>query len=164
MVRSVTINRESWCIDGLRFNIVLQPFLNKNCPTTQSLSCRGLVTVMAKKGIAPPKTQQRIVTNTKRRKTTTFIIIHKISIFSNDRVALLQSSCIQPRGVRVQRHIFQLYPGKSPQVTSFCVFQCLVWQLDRSEVMGSGLFWFLWVTAWVKTRGVVCLDNGPQVG
>jgi len=42
----------------------------------------------------------------------------------------------------VQRHIFQLYPGKSPQVTSFCVFQCLVWQLDRSEVMGSGLFWF----------------------
>ena len=56
MVRSVTINRESWCIDGLRFNIVLQPFLNKNCPTTQSLSCRGLVTVMAKKGIAPPKT------------------------------------------------------------------------------------------------------------
>ena len=59
---------------------------------------------------------------------------------------------------------FFSYPGKSPQVTSFCVFQCLVWQLDRSEVMGSGLFWFLWVTAWVKTRGVVCLDNGPQVG
>jgi hypothetical protein len=22
------------------------------------------------------------------------------------------------------------------------VFQCLVWLLDRSEVMGSGLFWF----------------------
>ena len=37
---------------------------------------------------------------------------------------------------------FFSYPGKSPQVTSFCVFQCLVWQLDRSEVMGSGLFWF----------------------
>jgi hypothetical protein len=41
----------------------------------------------------------------------------------------------------VQRHICS-YPSNSPQVTSFCVFQCLVWQLDRSEVMGSGLFWF----------------------
>jgi len=41
----------------------------------------------------------------------------------------------------VQRHICS-DPGISPQVTSFCVFQCLVWQLDRSEVMGSGLFWF----------------------
>ena len=37
--------------------IKLQPVLNKNLPTTQSLSCRGLVTVMAKIGIAPiPKT------------------------------------------------------------------------------------------------------------
>jgi len=41
----------------------------------------------------------------------------------------------------VQRHICS-DPGNRPQVTSFCVFQCLVWQLDRSEVMGSGLFWF----------------------
>lgn len=42
----------------------------------------------------------------------------------------------------MRRHICS-DPGNSPpQVTSFCVFQCLVWQLDRSEVLGSGLFWF----------------------
>ena len=55
MVRSVTINREvhQWA----EREIKLQPVLNKNLPTTQSLSCRGLVTVMAKIGIAPiPKT------------------------------------------------------------------------------------------------------------
>jgi len=56
-----------------------------------------------------------------------------VSFYSSRHVSNLE--------VSVQRHICS-YPGISPQVTSFCVFQCLVWQLDRSEVMGSGLFWF----------------------
>jgi hypothetical protein len=43
----------------------------------------------------------------------------------------------------VQRHICS-DPGNSPQVTSFCVFQCLVWQLGRSEVMGRRVV-LVWV-------------------
>jgi len=62
-----------------------------------------------------------------------------VSFYSSRHVSNLE--------VSVQRHICS-YPGISPQVTSFCVFQCLVWQLDRSEVMGSGLF-----LVWVNSSG-----------
>jgi len=63
----------------------------------------------------------------------------------------------------VQRHICS-DPGISPQVTSFCVFQCLVWQLDRSEVMGSGLFWFGSIIAAgpiLGGKGSVSKDSAP---
>jgi hypothetical protein len=56
----------------------------------------------------------------------------------------------------VQRHICS-DPGNSPQVTSFCVFQCLVWQLGRSEVMGRRV-----VLVWVNTTERPIFKKGKK--
>ena len=80
-------------------------------------------------------------------------------------VSLCSSRHVSNLEVSVQRHICS-YPSNSPQVTSFCVFQCLVWQLDRSEVMGSGLFWFGSIIAKRPIfkkgkKGSVSIDSAP---
>ena len=80
-------------------------------------------------------------------------------------VSLCSSRHVSNLEVSVQRHICS-YPSNSPQVTSFCVFQCLVWLLDRSEVMGSGLFWFGSIIAKRPIfkkgkKGSVSIDSAP---